>query len=143
MALRSPQRALTLADARGYVDEYLLHLVELERSAYSITTAKAALAKVFQTEATQFIDTPQERANIKRSRGLAVRDKNISSKTEKQLSIFSSATGLRRNEMMNIESKDLFFNGERAFLNVTKGAKGGKSRIVEICGSSAGETKRL
>ena len=45
--------------------------------------------------------------------------------------------------MMNIESKDLFFNGERAFLNVTKGAKGGKSRIVEICGSSAGETREI
>ena len=35
------KEALTIADARGYVDEYLLHLVELERSAYSITTAKA------------------------------------------------------------------------------------------------------
>lgn len=138
------KEALTLADARGYVDEYLLHLVELERSAYSITTAKAALAKVFQTEATQFIDTPpRERANIKRSRGLAVRDKNISSKTEKQLSLFSSATGLRRNEMLNIKSEDLFFKGERAFLNVTKGTKGGKSRIVEICGTSAGETKDI
>ena len=136
--------ALTLADARGYVDEYLLHLVELERSAYSITTAKAALAKVFQTEATQFIDTPpRERANIKRSRGVAVRDKNISSKTEKQLSLFSSATGLRRNEMMNIRSEDLFFKGEKAFLNVTKGTKGGKARIVEICGTSVGETKDI
>ena len=138
------KEALTLADARGYVDEYLLHLVELERSAYSITTAKAALAKVFQTEATQFIDTPpRERANIKRSRGVAVRDKNISSKTEKQLSLFSSATGLRRNEMMNIRSEDLFFKGEKAFLNVTKGTKGGKARIVEICGTSAGETKDI
>ena len=75
------KEAYTLADARQYVDEYLLHLVELERSAYSITTAKAALAKVFQTEATQFIDTPaRERANIKRSRGVAVRDSNISHK---------------------------------------------------------------
>lgn len=138
------KEALTLADARGYVDEYLLHLVELERSAYSITTAKAALAKVFQTEATQFIDTPpRQRANIKRSRGLAVRDKNISSKTEKQLSLFSSATGLRRNEMLNIKSEDLFFKGEKAFLNVTKGTKGGKARIVEICGTSAGETKDI
>ena len=138
------KEALTLADARGYVDEYLLHLVELERSAYSITTAKAALAKVFQTEATQFIDTPpRERANIKRSRGLAVRDKNISSKTEKQLSLFSSATGLRRNEMLNIKSEDLFFKGEKAFLNVTKGTKGGKARIVEICGTSVGETKDI
>ena len=64
------KEALTLADARGYVDEYLLHLVELERSAYSITTAKAALAKVFQTEATQFIDTPQEKGRILSVRGV-------------------------------------------------------------------------
>ena len=112
------KEAYTLADARQYVDEYLLHLVELERSAYSITTAKAALAKVFQTEATQFIDTPpRERANIKRSRGVAVRDSNISNKTETKLALFSSAVGLRR--------------------------KGGKPRIVEICGISEGETKMI
>ena len=45
--------------------------------------------------------------------------------------------------MMNIESKDLFFNGERAFLNVTKGAKGGKSRIVEICAHLQVKQERL
>ena len=46
VAIRRPTRsALTLADARGYVDEYLLHLVKLERSAYSITTAKAAFSE--------------------------------------------------------------------------------------------------
>lgn len=138
------KEAYTLADARQYVDEYLLHLVELERSAYSITTAKAALAKVFQTEATQFIDTPaRERANIKRSRGVAVRDSNISNKTETKLALFSSAVGLRRKEMMSIESKDLFFKNGKAYLNVTKGTKGGKPRIVEICGVSEGETKMI
>lgn len=138
------KEAYTLADARQYVDEYLLHLVELERSAYSITTAKAALAKVFQTEATQFIDTPaRERANIKRSRGVAVRDSNISNKTETKLALFSSAVGLRRKEMMSIESKDLFFKNGKAYLNVTKGTKGGKLRIVEICGVSEGETKMI
>lgn len=138
------KEAYTLADARQYVDEYLLHLVELERSAYSITTAKAALAKVFQTEATQFIDTPpRERANIKRSRGVAVRDSNISNKTETKLALFSSAVGLRRKEMMSIESKDLFFKDGKAYLNVTKGTKGGKARIVEICGTSEGETKMI
>lgn len=136
--------AHTLADARQYVDEYLLHLVELKRSAYSISTAKAALAKVFQTEATQFVDTPpRERANIKRSRGDAVRDSNISSKTETKLALFSSAVGLRREEMLNIESKDLFFKNGKAYLNVTKGTKGGKPRIVEICGVSEGETKMI
>ena len=138
------KEAYTLADARQYVDEYLLHLIELGRSAYSITTAKAALAKVFQTEATQFIDTPpRERANIKRSRGVAVRDSNISNKTETKLALFSSAVGLRRKEMMNIESKDLFFKNGKAYLNVTKGTKGGKARIVEICGASEGETKTI
>lgn len=138
------KEAYTLADARQYVDEYLLHLIELERSAYSITTAKAALAKVFQTEATQFIDTPpRERANIKRSRGVAVRDSNISNKTETKLALFSSAVGLRRKEMINIESKDLFFDNGKAYLNVTKGTKGGKARIVEICGTSEGETKMI
>lgn len=138
------KEAYTLADARQYVDEYLLHLVELERSAYSITTAKAALAKVFQTDATQFIATPpRERANIKRSRGEAVRDSNISNKTETKLALFSSAVGLRRKEMMSIESKDLFFKNGKAYLNVTKGTKGGKPRIVEICGISEGETKMI
>lgn len=136
--------AHTLDDARQYVDEYLLHLIELKRSAYSISTAKAALAKVFQTEATQFIDTPsRERANIKRSRGGAVRDSNISSKTEAKLALFSSAVGLRRKEMLNIESKDLFFEDGKAYLNVTKGTKGGKPRIVEICGVTEGETEMI
>lgn len=136
--------AYTLDDARQHVDEYLLHLVELKRSAYSITTAKAALAKIFQTEATQFIGTPsRERANIKRSRGDAVRDSNISSKTETKLALFSSAVGLRRKEMLNIESEDLFFKNGKAYLNVTRGTKGGKPRIVEICGVSDGETKMI
>lgn len=138
------KEAYTLDDARQYVDEYLLHLVKLERSAYSITTAKAALAKVFQTDATQFIATPpRERANIKRSRGDAVRDSNISSKTETKLALFSSAVGLRRKEMLNIESEDLFFKNGKAYLNVTRGTKGGKPRIVEICGVSDGETKMI
>ena len=138
------KEAYTLDDARQYVDEYLLHLVKLERSAYSITTAKAALAKVFQTDATQFIATPpRERENIKRSRGDAVRDSNISSKTETKLALFSSAVGLRRKEMLNIESEDLFFKNGKAYLNVTRGTKGGKPRIVEICGVSDGETKMI
>lgn len=138
------REAYTLDDARQHVDEYLLHLVELKRSAYSITTAKAALAKVFQTDATQFVGTPpRERANIKRSRGDAVRDSNISSKTETKLALFSSAVGLRRKEMLNIESEDLFFKNGKAYLNVTKGTKGGKPRIVEICGVSDGETKMI
>lgn len=136
--------AFTLEDARGFVDEYLRHLIELERSAYSISTAKAAIAKVMGVEATQFIATPPRlRADIKRSRGVAERDKHISDKKEGELARFTSATGLRRKEMTMITAEDLFFENGQAYLNVTKGTKGGKSRVAKIVGKTEEETKDI
>lgn len=136
--------AVTLEDARGFVDEYLRHLIELERSAYSISTAKAAIAKIMGVEATQFIATPPRlRADIKRSRGEAVRDKHISEKKEEELARFTSATGLRRKEMTMIKAEDLFFENGQAYLNVTRGTKGGKPRIAKIVGKTEEETKAI
>ncbi len=136
--------AFTLEDARGFVDEYLRHLIELERSAYSISTAKAAIAKVMGVEATQFIATPPRlRADIKRSRGVAERDKHISDKKEEELARFTSATGLRRKEMTMIRAEDLFFENGQAYLNVDKGTKGGKSRVAKIVGKTEAETKEI
>lgn len=136
--------AVTLEDARAFVDEYLRHLIELERSAYSISTAKAAIAKVMGVEATQFIATPPRlRADIKRSRGVAERDKHISDKKEEELARFTSATGLRRKEMTMIEAEDLFFKNGQAYLNIDKGTKGGKSRVAKIVGKTEEETKDI
>lgn len=136
--------AVTLEDARAFVDDYLRHLIELERSAYSISTAKAAIAKIMGVEATQFIATPPRlRADIKRSRGEAVRDKHISDKKEEELARFTSATGLRRKEMTMIKSDDLFFKNGQAYLNITKGTKGGKPRIAKIVGKTEEETKEI
>ena len=136
--------AKTLEDARAFVDEYLKHLIELERSAYSISTAKAAIAKVMGVEATQFITSPPRlRADIKRSRGEAVRDKHISDKKEEELARFTSATGLRRKEMTMIKSDDLFFKNGQAYLNITKGTKGGKPRVAKIIGKTEEETKEI
>lgn len=136
--------AFTLEDARGFVDEYLRHLIELERSAYSISTAKAAIAKIMVVEATQFITTPPRlRADIKRSRGVAERDKHISDKKEEELARFTSATGLRRKEMTMIRAEDLFFENGQAYLNVDKGTKGGKSRVAKIVGKTEAETKEI
>lgn len=136
--------AVTLEDARAFVDEYLRHLIELERSAYSISTAKAAIAKVMGVEATQFIATPPRlRADIKRSRGVAERDKHISDKKEEELARFTSATGLRRKEMTMIRAEDLFFENGQAYLNVDKGTKGGKSRVAKIVGKTEAETKEI
>lgn len=136
--------AVTLEDARGFVDEYLRHLIEMERSAYSISTAKAAIAKIMGVEATQFIATPPRlRADIKRSRGEAVRDKHISDKKEEELARFTSATGLRRKEMTMIKSDDLFFKNGQAYLNITRGTKGGKPRVAKIVGKTEEETKAI
>ena len=136
--------AVTLEDARGFVDDYLRHLIELERSAYSISTAKAAIAKIMGVEATQFIATPPRlRADIKRSRGEAERDKHISDKKEEELARFTSATGLRRKEMTMIKSDDLFFKNGQAYLNINKGTKGGKPRIAKIIGKTEAETKEI
>lgn len=136
--------AFTLEDARGFVDEYLRHLIELERSAYSISTAKAAIAKIMGVEATQFIATPPRlRADIKRSRGVAERDKHISDKKEEELARFTSATGLRRKEMTMIRAEDLFFENGQAYLNIDKGTKGGKSRVAKIVGKTEEETKDI
>lgn len=136
--------AVTLEDARGFVDEYLRHLIELERSAYSISTAKAAIAKIMGVEATQFVATPPRlRADIKRSRGVAERDKHISDKKEEELARFTSATGLRRKEMTMIEAEDLFFKNGQAYLNIDKGTKGGKSRVAKIVGKTEEETKDI
>lgn len=136
--------AFTLEDARGFVDEYLRHLIELERSAYSISTAKAAIAKVMGVEATQFIATPPRlRADIKRSRGVAERDKHISDKKEEELARFTSATGLRRKEMTMITAEDLFFENGQAYLKIDKGTKGGKSRVAKILGKTEEETKHI
>ncbi len=136
--------AVTLEDARAFVDEYLKHLIELERSAYSISTAKAAIAKVMGVEATQFIATPPRfRADIKRSRGVAERDKHISEKKEEELARFTSATGLRRKEMTMIKAEDLFFENNQAYLNITRGTKGGKPRVAKIVGKTEEETKEI
>lgn len=136
--------AKTIDDARQYVDEYLRYLIDLERSAYSISTAKAALAKVFMVKATEFIGTPpRTRENIKRSRGEVKRDGNISSDKEAQLARFTAATGLRRSEITKITTDDLFFKNGKAYFHVSKGTKGGKPRESEIIGLSEADTRDL
>ena len=136
--------AQTIEDALGFVDEYLQRLIDLNRSAYTISTAKVALAKVFGVEGTCFIKTPPRlRENIKRSREEVERDKHISKKKEDTLSRFTSDTGLRRAEMIRIETSDLFFDNGKAMLKVGKGTKGGKPRLVEIVGKTEAETKDI
>lgn len=134
----------TMDQAQASINDYLLYLMEKERSAYSISTAKAALSKVFGVPATSFIETPSRtRANIVRSRYETVRGKELSKKTEAKYSRFTSALGLRKSEMEEIRAEDLFFEKGRPYLNVTRGTKGGRPRVAEIVGVSEEETKEI
>lgn len=134
----------TIDQAQASVDDYLNYLMMKDRSAYSISTAKAALSKVFGVPATQFIATPSRtRASIVRSRYEVARDKDFSKKTEQKYARFTSALGLRRSEMENLESSDLFFKDGKAFLSVTRGTKGGRPRVAEIVGVTEEETKDI
>lgn len=137
--------ALTIDDAYKYANDYLLYLIDKgDVSASTIATRKAAMAKVFGVTSGAFVDTPERtRLDIKRSRFPVKSDKHISEATERRLARFTSATGLRRAEMLKITSDDLFFEDGKAYLSVTKGTKGGKARVVEIMGESKEETEDI
>lgn len=134
----------TMGQAKNSVNDYLLYLIEKRKSAYSINTIKSALAKVFEAPTTDFIKTPERtRANIARSRYDAIRDKDLSAKTEQKYARFTSAFGLRRAEMEQITAEDLLFKDGKYYLNVTKGTKGGRPRVAEIVGASENDTKEI
>ncbi|MDU6792181.1 MAG: site-specific integrase, partial [Anaerococcus sp.] len=78
-----------------HVNEYLKNLTNQGLSAYSISTAKSAIAKVLRTSSTNFIATPpRTRKSIKRSRYEAKRDKHISEELERKFSKITSSIGL-------------------------------------------------
>lgn len=136
--------ALTLEDTHKFANEYLQHLINREISPYTIATVKAAMAKIYGVSSSSFIKTPERsRSGIKRSRYDVASDRHISEATESRLARFTSATGLRRSEMLKITSDDLFFENGKAYLNVTRGTKGGKTRVVEIMGVSEDDTKNI
>lgn len=136
--------AVNIKDAQKHADEFLQYRMDKGEAPSTLSTIKAAMAKVFGISSSTLLKTPpRERAGYKRSRFPVASDKHISEATERRLARFTSATGLRRSEMTKITSDDLFFKDGKAFLNVTKGTKGGKARTVEIMGSSEEETKDI
>lgn len=129
----------TLDDCRPHVDGWLQYRIDQGLSASTIKLEAAALAKLYRTTTIAFIPTPARyRANIKRSRSDAVRDKHFSEITQRQLVIFCKSTGLRRREVENIRGTALLGPDARGHdtIQVING-KGGKKRQVEIVGTPA------
>lgn len=128
---------------KDHVNEYLQYMIDNDLSAYTISTSKAAIAKVLGVSSTSFMATPpRTRKNIKRSRYEAVRDKHISEETEAYFAKITSATGLRRSEMERVRGVDLQHVGGKYYVKVRQG-KGGKSRQALICGENEAETMEI
>ena len=124
-------KASSLEEARPYADKWLQSQIDKGLSAWTIATARSALVKLYGDN--DFIAPPsREREHIKRSRFKAKRDAHLSEEQEEKYAFFTSALGLRRNEMLHIKGTDLRVKDGRYYICVTKGAKGGKARVALV-----------
>lgn len=131
-----------------HVNTYLNYLIEQDRSAWTINTAKCSIAKALDLSTTQFIETPKrQRKNITRSRYNVKMDKHISAEKEALYNKITNATGLRRKELLRLRGTDLKYNNNLGYYldyrSKGKGTKGGRPRIVLIMGKGPRETQEV
>ncbi len=105
----------TIKAARKYVNEWLQMRTDQvdakgqHLSAWTIQTEAASLNKLYQIDKSdqgRFIPPKRNRADIKRSRGDALRDKHFSAKNNDELIKFCRGTGCRRNVLERLEGRD-------------------------------------
>lgn len=127
----------TLRECRIFAEKWVQSNIDRGLSAFSIRLELAALAKLYGCKSTDFdIEAPvRRRADIKRSRGPAARDKHFSLSENKDLITFCKCTGLRRSELEQIRGKDLIEHRGKLCLDIKHGTKGGRARISPIVGS--------
>lgn len=100
----------TLKKARKYVGEWLQDGVDRGLSAWTIGVQRSAMGKLYgiAPDDEDFFKAPKkQRENIKRSRGVRVRDKHFSKTNNDGLIKFCQGTGLRRKELQELRGKDL------------------------------------
>ena len=127
----------TLEECRPFAERWVQSTMDRDLSAYTIKLEVAALAKLYGCKSTDFdIQTPsRRRADIKRSRGGAARDKHFSVSKNQDLITFCKCTGLRRAELEQIRGTDLIEQEGRLCLDIKRGTKGGRLRISPVVGS--------
>lgn len=128
----------TLEDCKQYVARYMQHLQQQKYSAYTQKLVLSALCKLYSeypTEGQPFglqeMPGARHRADITRSRKNVERDHHFSEDRNADVVTFCKCTGLRRSELAQIRGTDL----DGMLLYVYKGTKGGRVRIVPLCGS--------
>ena len=112
---RNYPQCKTLKKARKYVNPWLQYLVDDGRSAWSVHTACAALCKLYaidKNDSKRFRPPPRHRADIKRSRGVAARDRDFSVTNNYEIIEFVRSTGTRRNVLSKIIGSDLWSSSQ-------------------------------
>lgn len=131
----------SIEDCKSYAPEWIKSMLDRGLSVSAVTMCASALVKLYQCSREELgisdLIPEQHRADIKRSRGEAARDKNFNENLpqNKDLVTFCCCTGLRRGEVSQIRGTDLTEIDGVYCLNVTRNTKGGRVRVSEIVGS--------
>ncbi len=134
----------TLKQCRQYVPEWIESRRGLSASTQKLDVA--ALSKLYRCHHGRgqkpFRDVETDtrhRADIKRSRGDAVRDKHFSEKNNADLITFCKCSGLRRAELQDLRFEDFRLaapdGNEGPGLYVHRSTKGGRVRRINFVGS--------
>lgn len=134
----------TLKECRQYVPEWIESRRSLSASTQKLEVA--ALSKLYRCRHSRgqkpFKDVETDtrrRADIKRSRGDAVRDKHFSERNNADLVIFCRCTGLRRAELQDLRYDDFRLmapdGSAEPGLYVHRSTKGGRVRRINFVGS--------
>lgn len=139
-------RCKSLDDCLPHVAEWMDTRTHL--STYTQKLELSSLAKLYGCTCASFedfrknghglgISTPERcKDDITRSRGEAVRDKHFSKENNAELIEFCRCCGLRRHELELLTGDTLMQQPDGSWaIDLTKGTKGGRPRIVPIVGS--------
>lgn len=124
----------TLAECRPYAADWLLERQKAGMSAYTLKMERSALAKLYG-EPIQVDLVPTRRSEIKRSRGVAVRDKHFSEERNAEFVNFCRCAGPRRNEYAHLTAAALKEAHGRFYVHYKDGTKGGRERYSPIVGT--------
>ena len=100
----------TLKSAKKYANEWLQTRVDQGLSAWTVQLEAKALGKLYgisPDDENYFNPPKRNREDIKRSRGVRVRDRHFSKTNNDELIRFCKGTGLRRSELVELRGKDL------------------------------------
>ncbi len=128
----------TVAECRPFAEKWIKYNMDRGLSAYTLKLQLSALGKLYGCSITDFdvVTPPRKRSNITRSRGVAAGDKHFSITANQDLITFCRCTGLRRAELSQIRGTDLMIHDDELCLDVRRGNKGGRLRIVSVTGTS-------